>query len=60
MGLVREALHIADRSDDLCGQYWTYAKDLGEGGARSFYFGFYAPVQVCNLSLQCADVAQDF
>jgi hypothetical protein len=57
VGLGREAHHIADRSDDLRGQYWTYAKDLGEGGAGSFYFGFDAPIEICDLSLQCANVA---
>jgi len=57
VGLGREAHHIADRSDDLRGQYWTYAEDLGEGGAGSFYFGFDAPIEICDLSLQCANVA---
>ena len=27
-------------TDDLCSQYGTYAKDLGEGGAASFYLSF--------------------
>ena len=44
MGPGREARHVADRPDDPSGQYGTYAEDLGEGGAGSFYLGFDAPV----------------
>src|SRR5215217_5384120 len=33
VSLAREACHVADRTDDLGGQYGTYAEDLGEGGA---------------------------
>jgi hypothetical protein len=49
--LGRETCHTTDRPNDLGSQYRTHAEDLGEGGARSFHFGFDAPVQVCNLSL---------
>src|SRR5215207_3192992 len=59
VGLGREPRHVADRPDDLRGQYGTYAEDLGEGGTGSFYLGFYAPVQVRDLSIQRTDVAQD-
>jgi hypothetical protein len=44
VGLAREARHVADRPDDLGGQYGTWAEDLGEGGAGSLYLGFDAPV----------------
>jgi hypothetical protein len=40
----REAHHVADRPDDLRGQYGTHTKDLGEGGAGSLYLGFDALV----------------
>jgi hypothetical protein len=43
VALGREARRVADRPDDLCGQYGTHTEDLGEGGAGSFYPGFYAP-----------------
>ena len=60
MGFCREAHHIADRPYDLGGLYGTYAEDFGKGGAGGFYLGFDAPIEICDLSLQCADVAQDF
>src|ERR687890_119778 len=41
---AREALHAADRPDDLRGQYGTYAEDLREGGTGSFHLGFDAPI----------------
>jgi hypothetical protein len=44
VSLGREARHVADRTDDLGGQYGTYAEDLGEGGAGSFYLTFDALV----------------
>jgi hypothetical protein len=44
VGLGREAHHVADRPDDLRGQYGTYAEDLGKGGAGSFHLGFDALV----------------
>jgi hypothetical protein len=34
------APRVADRPDDLCGQYGTYAEDLYEAGSGSFYLGF--------------------
>jgi hypothetical protein len=58
--LGREAHHIADRPNDLRGQYGTYAEDLGESGAGSLYLRFDAPVEVRDLSIQRTDVAQDF
>src|SRR5215203_7497856 len=59
VGLGREALHAADRPDDLRGQYGTYAEDLREGGTGSFHLGFDAPIQVRDLSIQRPDVAQN-
>jgi hypothetical protein len=53
--LGREAHHIADRPDDLRGQYGTYAEDLGKGGAGSLYLRFDAPVEVRDLSIQRTD-----
>jgi hypothetical protein len=44
VGLGREARRVADRPDDLRGQYGTHTEDIGEGGAGSFYLGFYAPI----------------
>ena len=58
MSFGREAPHVADCADDLYGQYGTYAKDLGEGGAGRSYLFFYAPIQVSDLSLERSDVAQ--
>jgi hypothetical protein len=40
VSLGRETRYAADCPDDLCSQYGTYPKDLGEGGAGRFYFGF--------------------
>src|SRR5215207_9036186 len=37
----------------------AHAKDLGEGGAASFYLDFDASIEVCDLSLQHPHVAQD-
>jgi hypothetical protein len=59
VGLGRETRHTADRPDDLGGQYGTHAEDLYEAGAGSFYLGFDTPIEVCDLSLQCPDVAYD-
>ena len=59
MGLGRETCHTADRPDDLGGQYGTHAKDIGEGGVASFYLGFDVSIELCDLSLQCPDVAHD-
>src|SRR5215211_2015712 len=42
--LGRKSHHVADRPDDLRCQYGSYAEDLGEGGAGSFYLGFDALV----------------
>jgi hypothetical protein len=36
--------HVPHRTDDPSGQDGNYAEYLSEGGARSFYLGFYAPV----------------
>src|SRR5919112_728728 len=58
MRLRRQAPHGSDRPDDPSGKYGTYAEDLGEGGAGSFYLGFDALVQVGDLSIQRPDVAQ--
>ena len=58
MGFGREACHVADRTDDPSGQDGTYAEDLGEGGAGGLNLGLYATVQVGDLSVQSADVAQ--
>jgi hypothetical protein len=35
--LGREARRVTDRTDDLGGQYGTYAEDVGESGPRCFY-----------------------
>jgi hypothetical protein len=51
----REARHIADRTDDPRGQDGSYAEDLGEDGARGFYLGFDAPVEVGDLPVQRPD-----
>src|SRR5215204_6692381 len=57
--LGREAPHVSDRAYDPSGQYGTYAEDLGEGGAGSFYLGFDAPVELSDLPIQRPDVVQD-
>jgi len=59
VGFGGEASHVADRAHDPRGKDGTYAEDLYEAGVRSFDLGFYAPIEVCDLSLQCPDVAQD-
>jgi hypothetical protein len=58
VGLGREACYVADRTDDLGGQYRANAEDLREGGAGSFYLGFDALAHVRDLSIQRSDVAQ--
>src|SRR5918994_1750792 len=58
MRLGGEACHLADRAHDPGGQDGTYAVDLGEGGTGSFHLGFDAPVQVRDLPVKSADVAQ--
>ena len=55
MGFGREACHVPDRPYDLSGQYWTYAEDLGEGGARCSYLFFDAPTQVRDLPVERPD-----
>ena len=49
MGLGGQTRHVADRPYDPGGQYGTYAEDLGEGGAGSFYLGFDAPTQTTDV-----------
>ena len=58
MRLGREACHVAYSSYDPGGQDGTYAEDLGEGGARGLHLGLYATVQVRDLPVKGADVAQ--
>src|SRR5918911_3297133 len=58
MRLGREACHVADSPHDPRGQDGTYAEDLGEGATGGFYLGFDALVEVGDLPIQRADVAQ--
>ena len=54
----REACHVADRTYDRGGQDGTHAEDLGEGGTASVHLGFDAHVQVRDLPVESAHVAQ--
>jgi hypothetical protein len=56
--LGRETRHVADRTDDPGGQDGSYAEHLGEGGAGGLHLGFDAPVEVRDLPVKSADVAQ--
>jgi hypothetical protein len=53
--LGRKAPHVPHRTDDPSGQDGTYAEYLSEGGARSFYLGFDAPVEVGDLRIERPD-----